>query len=78
MSKNKNPKDTNTPINVPNFELSISTLQVAHQCIGRVPAGNAQQAVALANSLYEIEKALERYGQAPITSVSEGENPPTN
>lgn len=60
MAKNKQNKPAALPRQA--VSISASTLQIAHQCIARVPAGNAQQAVAIANALMEIEAAMQSVG----------------
>jgi len=49
------------------FELSFTTLQVCHQAIAAVPASNAQQARVLANTLAELEAAIQQK-QPPVVA----------
>jgi hypothetical protein len=47
------------------FELSSQTLNVCHQAIAAIPASNAQQARVLANTLAELEAAIQQK-QPPV------------
>lgn len=55
MSRNTQPRKPKIKLLPAVPELSASTLRVAHECIGKMPAVNAKQAVELANALVEIE-----------------------
>lgn len=50
-------------------ELSLNTIRVAYDVLRQVPAGNAQQAVKLANALVELEEYIAAvYPEAVSTS----------